>query len=60
MFDSIDGELRELANFVVQDDVGHVREREAWARINELLDIRNELGRLPVGLTVEAVSENFL
>lgn len=59
MFREIDNELTELSNFVQQEDVGYVRDKEAWARINELLDMRNELGRLPLILEVEVANESL-
>ena len=50
----IDKQLAELAKFVANDDLGHVVEKEAWRAVDELLDARNELGRVAVDVELES------
>lgn len=46
MYEIIDTELAERSQVAFDEETGNMKRQEAWERINELLDIRNDLGRL--------------
>lgn len=45
-YEEIDRQLTERSQVAFDPETGNMKRQEAWERIDELLDMRNDLGRL--------------